>query len=102
MLQCGSYRPFYDPRPFCNLQTVTKWLNAAFVFFFQSKVRSQWYYYFPMKAAGKLRWRQNRGDTTEKPQVTFETGPPGILVVPEEAVKTTPPLCSEGQTQLQV
>ncbi len=73
----------------CNLQTVTGCCNAAFGFLSKE---AQWCYYFPFKDEGKLRGRQKRGDTREKPQVTLETGAPGIPVVSEEGLNTTPPL----------
>lgn len=66
--------------------------QCCICFFFLRKVHTQWFYYFPVKAAGKLRCRQNRGDARENPQVTLETGTPGMLVLPEEAPDSTPPL----------
>lgn len=62
--------------------------------FYLRKVDTQRCYYLPIKAEGKLRGWQKRGDTREKPQVTLETGAPGIPVVSEEGLNTTPPLCT--------
>lgn len=63
---------------------------------------TQGFYYFPIKAVGKLRGRKTRRCKRKKPQVTSETGAPSIHVVSEEGVNTTPPLCTEGAFWLPV